>query len=442
MENNIETSTAAEAGWHLSRYNLSAKDPEDDQTIVLNLLKGSCTKLSLTDMLALSSLKSLKEDNPALKRLAKLGIIVNFDEYAVVESLARGACAYPMGVSITICPTMGCNFDCPYCFENHRAGKMSEAVQDEVLGLAERMLDASGAKRLSITWFGGEPLLAPDVIETLSERLMALAERKGAAYYAEIITNGYLLDQKNADLLERVKVIWIQITLDGIGAAHDATRRLAGGGPTFSRITDNLRNVKISGRVTIRHNVHEENYKEVEKLRSFVEELSRESGNDLHYYPAVCFVSDAASERENQVGVLYGAEKSDIGLLRDTGRFGPGKGHYCGFNSLWLVTVDEQGNLMKCWEDADKPERSFGSAAVWDPKNPIFSADRPDNLTAYLNTAGALDDAECRDCVWLPACRGGCPNKRLFEKKTCVPYKNDPEAYVLAVYREKCNHNK
>lgn len=46
--------------------------------------------------------------------------------------------------------------------------QMSPAVQDDVVTLAGRMLDMSHAKSLSVTWFGGEPLLAPDVIESLS----------------------------------------------------------------------------------------------------------------------------------------------------------------------------------------------------------------------------------------------------------------------------------
>lgn len=73
---------------------------------------------------------------------------------------------------------MVCNFDCPYCFEDHFAGKMSEEVQDDVVALAERMLEASGTKDLHVTWFGGEPLLAPDIIESLSARLIVLTGRR------------------------------------------------------------------------------------------------------------------------------------------------------------------------------------------------------------------------------------------------------------------------
>ncbi len=77
-----------------------------------------------------------------------------------------------------------------------------------------------------------------------------------------------------------------QITLDGVGAAHDATRHLAGGGPTFERITGNLRSVKIQGRLVIRHNAHAGNMSEVEKLRTLIDEIAEESGNDLVYVPS------------------------------------------------------------------------------------------------------------------------------------------------------------
>ncbi|MBR3314678.1 MAG: hypothetical protein IKG18_11125 [Atopobiaceae bacterium] len=66
---------------------------------------------------------------------------------------------------------------------------MSPEVQDDVVSLAERMLDASRSNDLSVTWFGGEPLLAPGVVESLSQRLMALMRDRGS-YKASIITNG------------------------------------------------------------------------------------------------------------------------------------------------------------------------------------------------------------------------------------------------------------
>lgn len=435
--NNDHSRTASKAGWHLSRYTISAKHPENKGFVIVNLMKGSCLTMDPIDLLALNALDTLPEDSPVLERLKKAGLIVNYDERVALESLARGSCAYPVMVGLTICPTMGCNFDCPYCFENHKAGKMSAEVQDDVVSLAERMLDASRVKSLNVTWFGGEPLLAPDVIGSLSDRLIKLSADKGAEYSAGIITNGYLLDQEKADMLSRARVDLYQITLDGIGPTHDATRHLAGGGPTFERITNNLRTVKISGRVSIRHNVHEANKDEIEQLKAFVKSIAEESGNNISYYPALVSENYASDERQSNVNLLCGSDSADVGIIHDSRRLRPGRGHYCMTHNLWSIGIDEEGRLQKCWEDVDKPEHSFGHAKRWDPKNPLGTADDPDKMTVYLNSAGALYDPECRECIWLPQCSGGCPNKRIYGKRKCIPYKNDPEAFALAVWKAR-----
>ena len=431
---NSETRTAGQAGWHASRYNLFAKVPDSKMTAIANLFKGTCAEYTPIELYLLSVVEELDEGHPIIERLAKRGVICNFDERAALEVMGRAACASARGLGLTICPTMGCNFNCPYCFEDHFAGKMSADVQDDVVALAERMLDASGTKDVSVTWFGGEPLLAPDVIESLTQRLAALAHDRGGEYDAGIVTNGYLLDKANVALLERCHVATCQITIDGMGATHDATRRLANGGPTFDRITGNLRNLKIPFRVNIRHNVHEGNRAEMDKLKAFIDELAEESGNRLSYYPAPVTGSTVADERGEQVRLLCEADESEVSIYQESQRFHVGRGHYCGAHSIWAIGIDEKGNLQKCWEAVDKPHLSFGTAHDWDPVNPLASASKPDNLTMYLNTAGPVPDEECRDCVWLPLCVGGCPHKRLFYGRRCVSFKDDPERYVLALH--------
>ena len=426
--------TAGEAGWHVSRYNLSARVPDTKMVAIANLYKGTCAAYTPIETYLLSVLEELDEHHPIIERFARRGIIANFDERAALEAAGRAACAASRGVGLTICPTMGCNFDCPYCFEDHGRGRMSAAVQDDVVSLARRMLDASRARTLRVTWFGGEPLLAPDVIEVLSQRLIALAEEYGCRYDASIITNGYLLTQENADMLANAKVSSAQVTIDGLGATHDATRHLAGGGATFERIVGNLRGVQLPFAVSVRHNVHEGNRSEVDALEAFVAELAAESGNDLTYYPAPVSGSAVADERGKQVGLLCGDDASEIGVRREARRFHAGRGHYCGAHILWGAGIDDQGNLYKCWEAVDKPALSFGTAHDWDPADPLGTASVPNNLTMYLNTAAPVPDDECRECIWLPQCVGGCPHKRLFDKRSCVSFKDDPETYVLALY--------
>ncbi len=430
--------TAGDAGWHTSRYNLFAKIPGDTKgnVAIANLYKGTCAPYNPIELYLLSALEELDEHHPVIERFAKRGIIANFDERAALEVMGRAACANSRRVSLTICPTMGCNFDCPYCFERHTPSFMSQEVQDDVVALAGRMLDAARPRILSVTWFGGEPLLAPKVIESLSERLMQLAKEHEVKYSAHIITNGYFLTPDIVEMLDRAKVGSAQVTLDGVGASHDVTRHLAGGGPTFERIIGNLRQPDIPFHVHIRHNVHDKNADEVEPLRLFVERLAQESGNSISYYPTLVNGSEAADERGGQVGLLCGSTASEIGIAEDSYEFSAGRGHYCGAHTLWSVGIDQLGNLQKCWETVDKPSHAFGTAHDWDPMNPFETASNVDNLTAFLNTAGPIPDAECQDCVWLPTCVGGCPYRRLYcEGRVCVPYKDHPEDFVLALFR-------
>ena len=426
--------TAGEAGWRVSRYNLAARIPDSDKIAVANLFRGTCGAYTPIEMYLLDELDSLDENHPILKRFRERGLIVNFDELEALSTNGRIACSASEDVSLTICPTMGCNFDCPYCFENHRPGRMSQQTQDDVIALAGRMLETSRAKKLHVIWFGGEPLLMPDIIEALTGLLTALAEQHGAEYTATIVTNGYLLTQEIADMLGRCKVKGAQVTLDGIGQEHDKTRHLAGGGPTYERIIHNLRTLRLPFKVVIRHNVHEGNRDQIEPLRERVKALAEESGNDISYYASPVRGNIASDERGCGVNTLISDDTYEVSMRRDVAHFHSGRAVCCGAQCLFSVGIDDHGRLFKCWEDVDKPEHSFGRADRWDPANPIFSADSPDQMNQYLNLGLPLDDAECRDCVFLPQCAGGCPIRRIYYEKTCAGGKGAPERFVLGLY--------
>ena len=403
--------SAPENGWRLSRYNLFCPLPESDCTIIANLYRGTLTVANELEMYLLSVYERLDVNHPIITRFARRGILVDFDELAALDAAACPGAQHFDTVSLTICPTLACNFDCPYCFEHHRSsGVMQEDVMLDTVKLAERMIQSAGADTLSITWYGGEPLLAPQVIRQLSRMLIDLTEAMGIHYDASIITNGYLLDEANVRLLEEARVTSAEITLDGIGRTHDASRRLKNGNATFDVIAGNLSRPHLPFSVTIRQNIHEGNRGSHQELCDFVERLARRSGNSLTVLPALVHQNFSPSP-----AVPAGDEKPNAALAAryDAVFFTKARTNYCGADLLSSICVDPKGNLFKCWETADKQEYRFAGARTFDPSRFKETSDQPEMLMRFIDHAVLRFDPECR----------GCP-----------AYRDKPELYVTAVY--------
>ena len=433
---NKKTRTAVEAGWHVSRYNIAAKVPDSNITAIFNTYKHTCGEYTPIELFIMNSLEEVSENHPLISRLAKRGVIVNFDEREAFELQRRLDCTSALRgeVSITICPTLACNFECPYCFATRGRGKMNAQIQDDIVAFAGRMLDAANAKKLTITWFGGEPLMATDVIESLSPRLIKVAEERGCEYESWIFTNGYLLDENVVNLLLRCQVTHVHIPLDGVGATNDATRRLVGGGPTYQKILDNLGYLKQPIKTLIRANVHEGNVAEIDALKQAVLDRSKEAGTHLNFYAASLVDVSPADEVDSPMAE-YAFHGIEVALRPESRHVIVGKDHSCVGQNMWMVAIDDEGLLYKCGGKlCGQPEFAYGTAHEWDPADPVATASNPDMLSRFLNTAIPSPDDKCYGCVWLPTCGGGCPQLRLFGKPVCPAYRDDPEAFVLAMH--------
>lgn len=145
---------------------------------------------------------------------------------------------------LILLPTEKCNLRCTYCYEDFKIGKMSEETQVGV----ERFLDrrVSDLTQLRFNWFGGEPLVAKDVVLRLSQYAKRLCDERGVAFLGGLTTNAYLLDRALLEELVACKQDFFQVTLDGWGETHDAVRRFANGRGSFDRIWINLLGMQAS----------------------------------------------------------------------------------------------------------------------------------------------------------------------------------------------------
>lgn len=128
---------------------------------------------------------------------------------------------------LTFFVTRRCNARCPFCFyerERDAEGGAPELSLDEVRRVARSM-----GPLLWVLFSGGEPFLREDLAE-----IGGSFHDANAAGFLTFPTNG-LLPETIADTTEAIlarcprSVVVVKLSLDGLGADHDALRRTPGG---------------------------------------------------------------------------------------------------------------------------------------------------------------------------------------------------------------------
>lgn len=422
-----------------SRYNHMVKIPDEDAYALLNFRTGAFARLSPLQKDLFEVAADLDENSSKVKKFRRGGFLVSYDELRHMRTQAYMASGWGRVLGLTICPTMACNFACPYCFEEQRSGRMSKETEENVVKFAERFLERLPCQDMGVSWFGGEPLLCPDIIESLSEKLMALADMKNCDYHARIVTNGWFLTSEIVTMLERVKVVDMQITLDGpTPETNDHLRREKNGGSSFARIIKNLENLHTKKiKVMLRCNLNHENALLFPRLKEKITAIAKQNGFAVRVYPA--YMDGELKESSQAAGIALSMEAFSnlVGGWDDVQDPMQKESYavptFCMAQNINGFAIDEQGYLYKCWEAIGYGAKSFGNVRDFD----ILRESEGDMgaWDAYFETLFPESDRECMDCKVFPVCKGGCPHKRLLGKRTCLPLKYDLDGYVLNRYR-------
>jgi len=444
-----------------SRYNHCVRIPDEDAFVLVNFRSGAVMRLTPFQHALFDRAEELSDSFQFVQKLREAGFLVAYDELRHMRTQAFFESGRGEALALTICPTLACNFACPYCFETPRSGSMSRETEDLIFRFAKENMVYYGLKKLSVTWYGGEPLLFPWIIERLSQRFIELCAELGAAYDAGIITNGWFLTEENISLLERSKVTYIQITLDGpTPETNDASRRERNGGSSFTRIMQNLWQLRPYDlqpedagtpagpespypdpsqrswpRVSIRCNLNRENAPLFEALKAQIDDIAAETGVNISAYASrMDLIGPASPElaRKEMNMSEYADSQTPEDLLRRWGQ--PSyRRVYCMAHKKHEYCIDELGNLYKCWEDVGKDAFAFGN--VKDFSHAGEPGSNTGVLDAYFETLFPREDEECMACKFFPLCLGGCPHRRIMNRRECFSWKDDPDGYALARYR-------
>jgi uncharacterized protein len=130
-------------------------------------------------------------------------------------------------MELTLVLTHACNLGCPYCYMGAKFGRrMPKEIGDKSLAWGfDRLMPG---EEMQLGYFGGEPLMAWDLLQYFHLQARAIAHARGVKLIGAMTTNATLLTEERMEWLAAHNVV-VAVSLDGIKAAHDATRPFVNG---------------------------------------------------------------------------------------------------------------------------------------------------------------------------------------------------------------------
>ena len=386
------------------------------QTFLYNLLSTAIVQLDEKTKLAIEENEIDALENLMINEMETLGFVVedDLDESLVYQYFCNNIkyAQTLQNLSITLVPTYNCNLACPYCIQGAKKEvfKISRENLDSILKFIENSIENSRdtipIRKLSISLFGGEPLVCKPELLYFCENAKKISEGKDIEIVFDMTSNLTLLDDQIIDMIKEYQIA-IQVSIDGIKPQHDIRRIQKNGAGTYDTIIRNLARLVDEGLkdlITIRLNIDGENISNAEEMFLAVKPYS----NDIYFgfltslkgvnenYKEKCIGCDCFCE--TATGKLNDiVEKNGYVVPQSFGRKAP-----CAMSCQNKIFIDCNMNVYKCELLLNHAECKVGHIEA----NGTFVKN-----SGYYNQMAfsPFDFEECRKCKFLPVCGGGCP---------------------------------
>lgn len=392
---------------------------------------------------------------PEVSSLYNMGFLVD-DTHDEIKAMENIRCDVVKNSSekianIIIAPTLEYNAHCFYCFENgYRKGRMTQETADALVAFLEEHWNG---KKLGITWFGGEPLLASDIIDYISKKLT----EKKIVYGCKITTNGSLFDK---DIVKKAINLWhvekVQITIDAVGDEYNRIKNYDKQyKDVFSLVMQNIQNALLQGinlKIRINFDPNKQN-KALEIMNYLLERFDNSTHLKIYFAPIdaddeiVKNISNEFEEYEEHpyISLIKFGRKHHLyrgfpdmeddtsadheydahGLLKKLKIYPSPINCYATCPNVFSIAPN--GDIYKCHRALGRKEYASGNVKTGIEENAAYKF--------FCNTR--LTYEECKVCPILPICQGGCKiNAQFYSgKEACAPSKAIIKDLIL-LYRE------
>lgn len=306
-------------------------------------------------------------------------------------------------MDLTFVLTEECNLRCSYCYQ--REFRPTTLPVSRAVTCMEKAI-AAGVESLSLTFFGGEPLLRAKEMFEILEAARRLEARLGKPIPAKVATNGALLDQEIVDRGASLG-LFFSLSLDGNGRAQDAGRLDAHGESCFENVSNALDLLVAAAQPFAVYSViTPENVRTLDRSVRFlwdagarimintVDYTSQWEQGDIAALAAQITKLGSFYERLLRLKRSFHLEPFDSRISKRTraGEWG------CCSPGVQQVTLGPDGTLYGCVEYFHEAHLPLGNAESWLDDGAVRQ---------LLRVKGKLPDS-CRKCALLRRCNNRC----------------------------------
>ena len=392
--------------FRLSPYVVSTK--ADNGLLVFTTL--TCALLHIDSVFSEDELCRKAKEDPELRKtllLHRVLIPENFDEQKFCEQLRvlllseKNRLLRGRKNGYIIFTTTACNARCYYCFEH---GYVPVTMTEETARKAAEYIEAHANGEVTLTWFGGEPLVNTKAIDSITAYL---AER-GISFRSHIVTNAWLF---TPELIQRAKKQWhlenAQITLDGTRENYNRIKAYVNGdADDYSRVLGNIKALAENDvHISLYLVLSRENEEDLYALLTELAPMMKENPERFSVLPNLLQQYGGAADEDEMQQKLIGMWK----WLRINGMLPEPKLPQnlclssCTADNPGTVVIQADGGLHCC--DHIGESRPYGSVFEEDMDKAV--------IRWWAERRAAIPD--CDGCALYPQCLrlAHCPAKKF-----------------------------
>jgi uncharacterized protein len=335
-----------------------------------------------------------------------LGLIIDLCPYEKYSPVSFSDTSKTLSAWLHV--TNACNMGCSYCYISKSAEHMADDIGKRSVDAVFRSAIHSDYQQVYLKYAGGEALLRLPQVLALHDYALQQAEQHGLYLSATLLSNGAALTLRAIQELKQ-RDIGVTISLDGVGADHDAQRPLLNGMGSFRLVDRAIMRLLAHDMVPfINVTVSQRNLAGLPNLVAYL--LEHDLPFSFSYYrdnDCSATLSDLQFSEEQMITGMKAAftyieqhltARRVYSSLIDKASLTAPHHQTCGVGHNYLV-VNEHGGVAKCQMEITQ------TITTIDAEDPLQEICLQKTGVQVLD----VDEKEgCRNCNWRYWCSGGC----------------------------------